>query len=281
MQIPFAKYHALRNDFLVIEGPLRGSFASDPSRLAKSICDRRSGIGADGILLLTPLKRGGRRIDVYNADGSWAERSGNGLRIAGLHELRRKKGSRRWTFEMGGAVSEVRLRPSAPGGARMIAADMGAPDFAAAHVPVRSDLPYMIQVPLRLDDVDIPVTCLSVGNPHTVLFVDDFDFDWRTLGADVERHRAFPRRTNVEFVKIVSRRKLRVAEWERGAGATGSSGTGAAAAVAAAVISGFADRACEVVFDSGSLFVDWHEETDIIELTGPVTYVGGGVFEGR
>jgi diaminopimelate epimerase len=118
-----------------------------------------------------------------------------------------------------------------------------------------------------------------VGNPHTVLFVDDFDFDWEQVGADIERHRSFPNQTNVEFVRILSRRRLQLADWERGAGATGSSGTGAAAAVCAAVVLGMAERNCEVVFPGGSLWVEWSEDDDGIRLTGPATFVAEGRYE--
>ena len=161
----------------------------------------------------------------------------------------------------------------------MVSADLDQPQFEASQVPIRSRYRYMINSPLSIGGVKLPVTCLSVGNPHTVLFVNDFDFDWQALGAEIERHRAFPNRTNVEFVKIVNRRKVRLADWERGAGATGSSGTGAAAAVSAGVIMGLLDRECEVVFDSGSLFVNWPENSGVIELTGPVVHVTSGTYE--
>jgi len=111
--------------------------------------------------------------------------------------------------------------------------------------------------------------------------VNDFDFDWKTLGAEIEHHKAFPNRTNVEFVRILSRCKVEVADWERGAGATGSSGTGAAASVCAGVTMGLLDRKCEVIFESGSLYIDWQEEGNNIILTGPVEHVADGVFDYR
>jgi len=137
----------------------------------------------------------------------------------------------------------------------------------------------MINAPFEIGGVKLPVTCLSVGNPHTVMFVDNFDFDWRQLGSDLEHHRAFPNQTNVEFAKVINRGKIKVCDWERGAGATGSSGTGAAAAVCAAVMMGLTKRECEVVFETGSLFVEWSSETNRINLTGPVEFVATGTFE--
>ncbi len=278
MEIPFAKYHALRNDFLVVEAGSRRMATRRVERLAAALCDRRTGVGADGILYLGASKKAELRADVYNADGSWAEKSGNGLRIIGLHEFLKSRTRKRFTIEMGGEVSEVRIgRRSGKG--YVISTDLGKPSFEAASVPVNSKQRYMIQAPLKIGNVELPVTCLSVGNPHTILYVDNFDFDWQTLGGDIEIHDAFPERTNVEFVKILSPKKLQVAEWERGAGPTGSSGTGAAAAVVASVMSGFVDRDCEVQFEPGSIQVTWHEKTDIIELAGPVEPVCTGSLE--
>jgi diaminopimelate epimerase len=137
----------------------------------------------------------------------------------------------------------------------------------------------MINAPLKIGGVNIPVTCLSIGNPHTVLFVDNFNFDWKTLGTEIEKHKAFPNGTNVEFVKILSKNRLRLAEWERGVGATGSSGTGAAAAVTAAVVLGLTNRKCLVEFEAGSLNVNWRERDNVIELTGPVESICQGIFE--
>lgn len=285
MRINFAKYHALRNDFLVIEAGRTALSKARLGRIAQQLCDRRAGIGADGILYVSTGKRQVRtpdatKVDVYNADGSWAEKSGNGLRIVGLHEFLKNKVHKRATFEMGGVASEVRVLKK-QGAGYMVATDLGKPEFRTECVPVRAKQQYMVQAPLKVGGLAFPVTCLSVGNPHAVLFVDNFDFDWKSLGSDIERHPAFPERTNVEFVKVVSRKKLKVAEWERGAGATGSSGTGAAAAVAAAVMNGLAGRDCEVVFEPGSLFVKWREKTDMIELSGAVEYIGEGTAEVR
>ncbi|MFZ5981149.1 MAG: diaminopimelate epimerase, partial [Candidatus Zixiibacteriota bacterium] len=161
---------------------------------------------------------------------------------------------------------------------RMVRAVIGQPDFLAARVPVRTRRKYLINSPIKFGAVNLPVTCLAVGNPHTVLLVEDFEFDWPAIGAELETAATFPNGTNVEFVKVVNRRKIQVKEWERGAGATGSSGTGAAAAVCAMVMLGLTDRQCEVVFDTGSLLVNWDRKTDLIELNGPVVKVMEGIF---
>jgi diaminopimelate epimerase len=137
----------------------------------------------------------------------------------------------------------------------------------------------VVNSPVKIGGAGMPMTCLAVGNPHAVVLVENFDFDWQALGAEIETAQAFPNGTNVEFVRRISRKHLKLCEWERGAGATGSSGTGAAAAVCAMVVLGLADRRCKVEFDAGVLTVDWKKDTNVVELTGPVQFVMQGEFE--
>lgn len=280
MFVLFAKYHALGNDFLVLEKSQLRLSGRRITRLARTICDRRSGVGADGILLLGSDTKTDGRVDVYNADGGWAEISGNGLRIAAVHLARKRSVSNRLVLRTGSGIWEVRLVRRIASG-YIVRTQLGEPDFLARRVPVRTGRKYLINGPLRLGPVSLPVTCLSVGNPHTVLLVDNFDFEWQELGAEIEVAAAFPEGTNVEFVKTISRRKIKVAGWERGAGATGSSGTGAAAAVCAMVMLGLADRRCIVEFETGVLSVNWKTKSNMIELTGPARYVMEGTFEYR
>lgn len=278
MRLPFLKYHALRNDFLVMtSGEIRLPLKRWPDMVRK-ICDRRSGIGADGVLRLSPKSGTDGQVEICNADGSWAEKSGNGLRIAVMHQYLKNRRRRRFRLYMDGQVHQAHIVGRSEQGL-LIETALGGVSFETDRVPVRSRRRYMINSPLKLAGLSFPVTCLSVGNPHTVLIVDDFGFDWRQVGQDIESHRSFPNQTNVEFVRVMSRKRLMVAEWERGAGATGSSGTGAAAAVCATVMLGLADRRCEVQFETGSLHVHWNADTDLVELTGLAKLVGSGEFE--
>lgn len=277
MKVPFCKYNALENDFLVVELRRTRIDPAKRGRVAATICQRRRGVGADGVLYVSAAVNGDRKIELYNSDGSWAEKSGNGLRIVAVHEHLKNRRKKRFLLEMGGSVGMAEVTVEADR-SYSVRTDLGKPRFETHLVPVKSRRKYMIAAPLSVGGHAFPVTCLSIGNPHTVLFVADFDFDWRQLGADIEVHRAFPRRTNVEFVRVRNRRRLELADWERGAGATGSSGTGAAAAVCAAVVNGLADRWCEVVFPVGSLFVEWSDTTDSISLRGPVSSVAQGEF---
>ncbi len=280
MQIQYDKYHALQNDFIVIEQNKTKLTRRQLPKLTRAMCQRRTGVGADGVLLLSKADGVSFKVDLYNADGGWAEKSGNGLRIAGVHAfLKQRSGKKRsFLFRTGAGIDRVEIgRKSRKG--YTVTVELRQPEFEASKVPVKTRQQFMINSPLTVGSVKLPVTCLSVGNPHTVLFVDNFDFDWHALGADLEFHKAFPNRTNVEFVKVLSSRKVRVCDWERGAGATGSSGTGAAASVCAGVMLGILDRRCEVEFETGSLRVHWIEKTGTIELTGPVEHVTRGTFE--
>lgn len=277
-RLSFFKYHALRNDFLVLEAGGRKLSRSQWRNIAVVMCDRRAGLGADGIAVLSKSTRADRKVSIFNADGTWAEKSGNGLRIAGAH-LYRTKGRRKvLTFETATSIDTVRINRNQGRGQLMATASLGEPDFRSKKVPVKSRHRYHINAPLRIGGVQLPVTCVSVGNPHCVLVVDNFEFDWQALGADIEWSKPFPSGTNVEFVQVVNRKKIRVADWERGAGATGSSGTGAAASVSAMVMMGLVDRSCMVDFETGSLEIQWSEETNVIEVTGPVQFVGQGTF---
>ena len=278
MLIPYEKYHALLNDFIVIEQEAAKLTKARLCRLAEAICDRRAGVGADGMIYLSASETADRRFDIYNADGSWAEKSGNGLRIAGVHRHLKNRKKRNFVFAIADNEDRVSIVKKIKDGF-LVKTELGEPRFETEAVPVKTRQKYLINAPLKVGDVEFPVTCLSVGNPHTVLFVGNFDFDWQTLGADIETHKSFPNRTNVEFVRIINRKKVKVCDWERGAGATGSSGTGAAASVCAGVILGTLDRECEVQFETGSLMLNWSDQTNLIELTGPVEHVTGGVFE--
>jgi diaminopimelate epimerase len=279
MNVPFYKYHALGNDFLIVVGTKLPS-PQVAGGLAIAICDRSTGVGADGLLYLSPSRKADIRADVFNADGSWAEISGNGIRIVALHLRNTRNKKSVYRIEMGHTTNEVKLLTKIADG-YMIRAEIGAPDFRAKSVPIKARTQHVINQKLRIGSEQIRGTCLSVGNPHCVVPVDTFDFDWKALGQQIEHAPIFPKRTNVEFVRIANRSKIEVAEWERGAGATGSSGTGAAAAVAAMVMLGLVDRQCEVVFDPGSLFVNWRSDNDTIELHGPVVFVASGTFQYR
>jgi len=277
MKINYAKYHALGNDFLVIESRNKTISRQKLTRLAQSICARHTGVGADGVVHLRASRKADKKIDIINSDGGWAEKSGNGLRIAAVH-LSKSTSRKEFVFETMTSLDMVTLGRKIKKGC-MVRAVLGQPDFLTANIPVKTRHKYLINSQIKFGTVNLPVTCLSVGNPHAVLLVEDFEFDWPGIGVELETAKTFPNGTNVEFVRVINRKKISVNDWERGAGATGSSGTGAAAAVCAMVMLGLTERRCEVVFDTGSLFINWFESSNLIELKGPVQKVTEGVFD--
>jgi diaminopimelate epimerase len=276
MKIYYTKYHALKNDFLVLE-PKKKVTNSELSELAIELCNRRDGVGADGIIILSNSKNADVKFDIYNADGSWAEKSGNGLRIAGMH-LNKNIKRKIFKLETSDRIDTVKIVESSKS-EMLLTTELGEPRFETSEVPVKSKSKFMINSPLKVGGLEFPVTCLSIGNPHTVMFVENFDFDWKTRGKDIEFLKIFPNRTNVEFVKPMNRKRIKVSDWERGAGATGSSGTGAAAAVCAGVMMGVLDRQCKVQFENGILEVNWRSDNNIVELTGPAVRVSSGEFQ--
>jgi diaminopimelate epimerase len=262
MQIPFTKAHGAMNDFLLTrssEAPAAG-FAE----IAQAICDRHTGVGADGWMLIdgTSAADHDGAIRLFNSDGSEAEISGNGTRCAAAFLIRHGHRKDDVRIQTGAGIKTLHLLERAD--LRFLfEMNMGRPEFTAE----RSDLP------LAAGARD--VTLVWVGNPQCAVPVADFDFDWRAQGAEIERHPQFPKRTNVSFLRARDEHTLEVRFWERGAGETMSSGTGSTGAFAAAVLRGLVRSPAQVVTPAGPMDVRWDDD---IFLTGPAEIVADGVF---
>lgn len=255
----FAKLESLGNDFILIE---LDETPRDFGAFVRAICDRKRGVGADGVLLTLPGDADvAARVEIWNADGSEAAISGNGVRCAARWLASRRAVADRSreadavdvVISTRAARLAVRVPRARDGGIRV---PLGEPRFEPAKIPMRVEGERFVEA--KLDGVPIAVTALSVGNPHAVLFVDGPVAASR-LGPIVESHPAFPERTNVEFVRVAAPDRLIVVVWERGVGPTASSGTGAAAAFAAAVVTGRASRRATVEMEGGSIAVGWDE----------------------
>ena len=265
MKIPFTKAHGAKNDFLFTwrrDAP--DSDGSGNAALARAICDRHTGIGADGWMLVDPPSDADSEgaIQLYNSDGSIAEMSGNGTRCAAAFLTRHGLAAGVVRVRTGAGIKTLRLleRSALQFQFEM---NMGRPEITAGRFP------------LELSSGPRDVTLLWVGNPQCAVPVEHFDFDWRTLGAEMERHPHFPDRTNVSFIKPIDPHTIDVRFWERGAGETMSSGTGSTGAAATAVARGFATSPVRVLTPAGPL--DLRFEDDIY-LTGPAEIVGEGEF---
>lgn len=276
--IPIIKYHGMGNDWLVAKA---GDLPSNLSQLARGILDRHTGAGADGLIVVMKASVRGHdaRIRFFNADGSEAEMSGNGIRCAGAFLAERRPQKR--TFEIETVAGLKTLEKGRSGqGKWMFRVQMGAPVLAAAEIPFApAETPSpILRFALETSGGSLPVTVSSMGNPHCSVFVPDFaSLDWRRVGREIELSEHFPNRTNVEFVRVVSRNEIEVRFWERGVGHTMSSGTGSCGATVAAILNGVADRKVRVHTEAGTLEVAWPEAGGVT-LTGPVAKVMSGEY---
>ena len=278
MPIPFTKGHGLGNDYLVLD---RADLSHD---LAEAeivrLCDRNRGIGSDGILLLEPTSRADFGLRIFNPDGSEAEKSGNGLRIFAkyLWDHGRAK-TEVFTVDTKGGVVECTCHVRG-GRVGFVTVEMGRASFRPADMPMTGVDGDAVRVPLRLPDgTSVTATVVSVGNPHCVVFVDRLDeAECRRLGPLLERHPAFPRRTNVQFARATGKHTLEILIWERGAGFTLASGSSSCGAASAAVRTG----ACEhgrvtVRMPGGELAVEVRPDWSL-RLEGPVEEVYSGAL---
>jgi diaminopimelate epimerase len=243
--------------------------------MARDLCDRHYGVGADGLIVVFAAERGvGTRI--FNADGGEAEVSGNGTRCvaAWLAFNGRWESEVEWlSIQTLAGEKRVRRRDG------LFEMEVGVPRLSSDAIPIATAarLETVIGYPVELNGRRFEITATSMGNPHCSVFVDDTSrIDFRGIGAELERHELFPERTNVEFIRPVSRDRLRVVFWERGVGETQSSGTGASAACVAAVLNGLANRKVDVETPAGDLQVEWRETDGVVVLTGPAEPVCKG-----
>ena len=277
MKIKFGKYQALGNSFIVLDKIFSMGRSERFEKLAYKICDPVYGIGADGLMVISNAGEK-LRFDTYNADGSWAEKSGNGVRIAAMHLYNNKRIDQRSCRVITGSGESYLKFHRGGNRLRTISASLGKPEFEASKIPVRLKKQFFINQTVKCLRRSFIASAVSIGNPHLVLFCDNFDFDWQSVGEALESDAMFPNRINVGFVVVKSQSAIEVRDWERGVGPTKSSGTGAAAAVAVSVIRGFTDRTVEVLTRAGKLEVNWDEKVDDIFVMGPVEYICSGEF---
>jgi diaminopimelate epimerase len=270
----FARYHALGNDYLVVD-PRRLGLRLTRRRI-RSLCDRNTGVGSDGVLALAPARGADFGLRIYNPDGGEAEKSGNGVRIFARF-LRDFGYTRRqilaiWT--KGGRVrAQLHLR-----GKRVdrIEVEMGRASFDSRAIPVRGRQREVVSEPLRVAGRRLHVTCVSVGNPHCVIFVPRLSADLlRRIGQQIETHPSFPRRINVQLARIANRRTIEALVWERGAGETRASGSSACAVAAAALRTGRSAGRVTVRMPGGALRIEVDEDY-ALRMTGPATPIARG-----
>jgi diaminopimelate epimerase len=279
----FTKFHALGNDFLIVDLD-EAAMLEEPSGLARRICDRHTGVGADGLLLISvrDRTRGEVHFRIFNADGSEAEISGNGLRCAAAYLYSQQKiDPPTVRFETVTGLRECRLIERNQS-VYLIKIEMGVPKLGSKDIPFDDGAPHerIVDYPLMINRKTYPVTVVSMGNPHCSLFVDQFAsrIEWLEIGREIECHPFFPNRTNVEFVRLVGRDEIEVLFWERGVGETLSSGSGSCAAAVASILKGLVGRKVTVRTSMGSLLVEWPADDARVDQTGPAEFAFVGSF---
>lgn len=268
VKIPFTKMHGCGNDFVFLD--CLGNDPKDLGQLAKRLCDRRFGIGADQLLTVHPSKVADFKMEIYNADGGQVEMCGNGIRCFAKyvyeHGLTPK---RELTVETLAGI----IRPRLVDG--LVEVDMGEPILEGRKIPVDFD-GRVLNHPLEVEGVEYRMTCVSMGNPHCVLYLEEIDhLDLERIGPRFEHHPFFPKRVNTEFVNVLSRKEVKMRVWERGAGETWACGTGACAVGVAGALTGKTDKKVTVHLKGGDLLIDWRENNRV--------YMTGGaeeVFQG-
>jgi len=263
----FTKMHGLGNDFIFFENLT--NVKMDYSAMAIKMCHRQLGIGADGIVAVLPSEVADLRMRIINADGSEANMCGNAIRCfaryAYEHGLVNSKSFRIETFaEI--IIPEVIIRFEQVEAVRV---NMGKPDIRRKNIPMLGDEIAAISVNLPLGDQEINITSLLMGVPHTMVFVDDLEaVELEKIGRTIEKHTLFPKGTNVNFVEVVNRNRIKVRTWERGAGATLACGTGSCASAVASVLNEYTGRFVSVELQYGELQIEWAEDGTVF-MTGP------------
>ena len=270
MEIPFTKMHGAGNDFVFLDC-LKHDYGNLEA-LAKKLCDRRFGIGADQLLTVQPSKVADFKMAIYNADGSQVEMCGNGIRCFAKyvydHGITQKQ-------ELEVETLAGIIRPKIVGD--LVEVDMGEPILEGRKIPVDADGEIKNR-PLIVDGKTYEVTCVSVGNPHCVLYLDDVDsLDLEKIGPGFERHVFFPKRVNTEFIKVLQPNEVNMRVWERGAGETWACGTGASAAAVAGVLAGKTERELTLHLKGGDLFIEWRESNNRVYMTGGAEEVFHGM----
>ena len=278
--LPFTKMQGCGNDYVYVDGFHHQ--VDDPSALAKAISDRRFGVGSDGLILILPSEKADVRMRMWNADGSEAEMCGNGIRCVAKYAYERGLAPKkaRLTAETGAGVLALDL--DVRGGlVQAVTVDMGRPRLERAEIPMKGPAGKVVDEEIRAGDLAFRVTCISMGNPHCVTFVESAaEFPVATYGPLLETHPAFPRRTNVEFVEVRSKGEVVQRTWERGAGETWACGTGACAVAVAGALTGRTGRKVLVHLRGGDLSIDWRAEADggTARKTGPAVTVFDGAW---
>ena len=274
----FTKMQGLGNDYVYVN--CFEEKVENPSEVAIRVSDRHFGIGSDGLILIKPSSVADFEMEMYNADGSRGEMCGNGIRCVAKYVydygLTDKTGI---SVETLGGIKYLELTVE-EGKVKLVKVDMGRPELSPARIPVVARGDAAIDEPIKVGDATYRMTCVSMGNPHAVVFVDDVDgLPIEKIGPLFENHPLFPDRINTEFVKVVDENTVQMRVWERGSAETLACGTGACAVAVACSLNGLTGDEVTVKLLGGDLQVHWDKERDAVFMTGPAEVVFDGTWE--
>ena len=274
----FTKMQGLGNDYVYVD--CFKETIEDPSKLAKVISDRHFGVGSDGLILICPSDKADFEMKMYNADGSRGEMCGNGIRCVAKYVYDYGLTDKTHiSVETLGGIKYLDLTVE-NGKVALVKVDMGSPILTPAQVPVIADGESAVDEPICVDGVEYRMTCVSMGNPHAVVYMEDVDnLDIEKIGPSFENHERFPNRVNTEFVKVLDRKTAQMRVWERGSGETLACGTGACAVAVACILNGLTDNRVRVKLLGGDLLIEWDQEKDTVYMTGPAEVVFDGEWK--
>lgn len=274
----FTKMQGLGNDYVYVN--CFEEKVENPSELAVKVSDRHFGIGSDGLILIRPSEVADFRMTMFNADGSESEMCGNGIRCVG-----------KYVYDYGLTdKTEISVETLAgikylkflikDGKVDMVTVNMGEPILKPELVPVEGEGDAVIDSPIEVAGKEYRMTCVSMGNPHSVVFVDDVDaFPLHEVGPLFEHHKAFPRRVNAEFCQVIDRTHAKMRVWERGTGETLACGTGTCATAVACILNGRTDDEVTITLLGGDLIIRWDREENVVYMTGPARVVFDGEID--
>lgn len=277
----FTKMHGCGNDYIYVDGAREIIPAERKSEVVKFLSDRHFGIGGDGVIFINPSDVADFEMEMYNMDGSRSEMCGNGIRCVGKyvydHGLTRKTSL---SIVSCGKIKYLELTVE-DGRVTKVRVNMGSPVLEAAEIPVVASQSPVVDTPIAVDGREYRMTCVSMGNPHAIVYVDEMidDETMAKIGPLFEHHESFPRRVNTEFVKVLDRERVQMRVWERGTGETLACGTGACAVTVASILNGLTEDDITVELLGGNLEIFWDREENVVYMTGPATTVFEGEIE--
>ncbi|MEF9839959.1 MAG: diaminopimelate epimerase [Lachnospiraceae bacterium] len=274
----FTKMQGLGNDYVYVN--CLKQKINNPGKAAIQVSDRHYGVGSDGLILIHPSMSADFEMEMYNADGSRGEMCGNGIRCVGKYVydygLTEKT---HISIETLGGIKYLDLMVE-EGKVTLVKVNMGHPEFKPSLIPVIAEGDTCINQPILVNGKEYAMTCISMGNPHDVVYMEDIkELKMDAIGPHFENHERFPKRVNTEFCHVIDRKTVEMRVWERGSGETLACGTGACAVAVASILNNYTDSEVTVKLLGGDLLIEWDRSTNVVYMTGPATTVFEGVIE--